>query len=58
MPFDRQDYMATYHRARKARSEALQRAWDVFVRNAATITPLLPPQDQDALEAAFEVIEQ
>jgi hypothetical protein len=58
MTFDKQAYHHAYHRARKARVEALETAWQVFVRNAATITPLLSPQDQQALGDAFEVIEQ
>ena len=58
MTFNKSDYMAAYHRARKTRVEALETAWQVFVRNAATITPLLSPQDQQALGDAFEVIEQ
>jgi hypothetical protein len=52
------EYDAQYYQARKARAAALQRAWDVFVRNAATIAPVLPDADRAALEAAYEVIEQ
>jgi len=58
MPVNRQDYMRAYHARRQARVDALETAWQVFVRNAATITPLLSPQDQQALGDAFEVIEQ
>jgi hypothetical protein len=58
MPFDKQTYNQQHYQARKARAAALQRAWDVFVRNAAIIVPVLPDADRAALEAAFEVIEQ
>jgi len=58
MPFDKQTYNSQHYQARKARAQALQQAWDVFVRNAATIVPVLPDADRAALEAAFEVIEQ
>jgi hypothetical protein len=55
---NRQDYMRAYHARRQARVDALETAWQVFVRTAATITPLLSPQDQQTLGDVFEVIEQ
>lgn len=58
MTFDKQTYNREHYLRRKARAQALQDAWAVFVRNAEKLVSVLPDKDRGVLERAYEVLQQ
>ena len=56
MTFDKQTYNREHYLRRKAKQDALQEAWQVFVRNAERLVQILSESDRAVLEAAYEVL--